>query len=135
MIRSMGEAGTGDIVQAVRHMRAITSAMRAISQADEAELFGWAKDITMDMGALGVYQLFRTGGAEAAGGIMTRMPGMPQSFWLYYVNVDAIDAAVARITGAGGQVINGPMEVPGGNWIVNAVDPQGAAFALVAPRR
>ncbi len=98
-------------------------------------LFGWAKDTTMDMGALGVYQLFRTGGAEAAGGIMTRMPGMPQSFWLYYVNVDAIDAAVARITGAGGQIINGPMEVPGGNWIVNAVDPQGAVFALVAPRR
>ena len=36
MIRSKGEAGTGDIVQAVRHLRAITSAMRAISQADEA---------------------------------------------------------------------------------------------------
>jgi hypothetical protein len=31
-----------------------------------------------------------------------------------------------------GQILNGPMEVPGGDWIVNAMDPQGAAFALHA---
>ncbi|HET9538942.1 MAG TPA: VOC family protein, partial [Mesorhizobium sp.] len=31
--------------------------------------------------------------------------------------------------------LNGPMEVPGGSWIVNCVDPQGAMFSLVAPRR
>ena len=29
----------------------------------------------------------------------------------------------------------GPMEVPGGNWIIMAVDPQGAHFALVSQRR
>ena len=50
---------------------------------------------------------------------------------MYYINVEAIDAAVARATAGGGQVINGPMEVPGGSWIVNAVDPQGAMFSLV----
>lgn len=98
-------------------------------------LFGWTKDTAMDMGAMGVYQLFKTGGADAVGGMMNRMPEVPQPFWLYYVNVEAIDAAVARIAAAGGQVINGPMEVPGGSWIVNAMDPQGAMFALVAPRR
>ena len=48
---------------------------------------------------------------------------------------DAIDAAAARIAAAGGKVVNGPMEVPGGSWIVNALDPQGALFALVAPKR
>jgi predicted enzyme related to lactoylglutathione lyase len=55
--------------------------------------------------------------------------------WLYYINVEAIDAAVERVKAGGGQVINGPMEVPGGSWIINALDPQGAMFALLAPRR
>ena len=49
--------------------------------------------------------------------------------------VDAIDAAAARATAAGGQVVNGPMEVPGGSWVVNCLDPQGAAFSMVAPKR
>ncbi|MEY2687905.1 MAG: hypothetical protein RL375_2103 [Pseudomonadota bacterium] len=98
-------------------------------------LFGWTQDTAMDMGALGIYQMFKTGGADAAGGMMTRLAEVPHPFWLYYVNVDAIDAAVARIDAAGGRVIGGPMEVPGGSWIVNALDPQGAVFALVAPRR
>ncbi|HZQ58691.1 MAG TPA: pyridoxal 5'-phosphate synthase lyase subunit PdxS [Acidimicrobiales bacterium] len=45
MIRSKGEAGTGNIVEAVRHLRSITSDMRAITQADSAEVFGWAKQL------------------------------------------------------------------------------------------
>ena len=60
---------------------------------------------------------------------------MPVSAWLYYFNVDAIDAGVGRIQAAGGKVVNGPMAVPGGSWIVQASDPQGAMFALVAPKR
>jgi pyridoxal 5'-phosphate synthase pdxS subunit len=43
MIRSKGEAGTGNIVEAVRHLRSITSDLRKITQADSAELFDWAK--------------------------------------------------------------------------------------------
>lgn len=45
MIRSKGEAGTGNVVEAVRHLRAIIGDMKRITQADEAELFGWAKDL------------------------------------------------------------------------------------------
>ena len=45
MIRSKGEAGTGNIVQAVRHLRSITGDIRKIGQADEAELFEWAKQL------------------------------------------------------------------------------------------
>ncbi|HVM67024.1 MAG TPA: pyridoxal 5'-phosphate synthase lyase subunit PdxS [Acidimicrobiales bacterium] len=45
MIRSKGEAGTGNIVEAVRHLRAITSDIRAITQADGAEVFAWAKQL------------------------------------------------------------------------------------------
>lgn len=96
--------------------------------------FGWTRDQAMDMGAQGIYQLFAAGG-PAIGGMMTKMPEVPQASWLYYINVEAIDAAVARLGSGGGRVVNGPMQVPGGSWIVNAVDPQGAMFALVAPRR
>ena len=98
------------------------------------EMFGWMKLDAMDMGAMGKYQMFSTG-AGPAGGIMNKMPQMPVPFWLYYFNVDAIDAAGARVKNAGGKIINGPMEVPGGSWIVQCMDPQGAMFALVAPKK
>lgn len=45
MIRSKGEAGTGNVVEAVRHLRSILGDMKRITQADEAELFGWAKQL------------------------------------------------------------------------------------------
>ena len=66
---------------------------------------------------------------------MTKTPETTMPHWLYYINVDAVDAAIARVSEAGGKVINGPMEVPGGSWIVQCLDPQGAMFALLAPRR
>jgi pyridoxal 5'-phosphate synthase pdxS subunit len=45
MIRSKGEAGTGNIVEAVRHLRSIIGDVRRITQADSAELFDWAKKL------------------------------------------------------------------------------------------
>ncbi len=45
MIRSKGEAGTGNIVEAVRHLRSILGDVRKLTQADQAELFGWAKEL------------------------------------------------------------------------------------------
>jgi pyridoxal 5'-phosphate synthase pdxS subunit len=45
MIRSKGEAGTGDVKEAVRHLRSILGDIRKITQADSAELFGWAKTL------------------------------------------------------------------------------------------
>ena len=97
-------------------------------------LFGWTKDQAVDMGAMGVYQTFKTAG-EQGGGMMTKMPQSPRPFWLYYFNVDAIDAASTRVKDAGGQIINGPMQVPGERWIVQGLDPQGAMFALLAGKR
>jgi hypothetical protein len=67
--------------------------------------------------------------------MMTRMPETPAPFWLYYFNVEAIDAAMRRVTEAGGKLIMGPMEVPGGSWIAQGLDPQGLIFAMVAPVR
>jgi len=96
--------------------------------------FGWTKADAIDMGPMGAYQLFAAGG-EPIGGMMTKPDAIPAPVWLYYFNVEAIDAAAARVTAGGGQVINGPHEVPGGAWIIQCMDPQGAMFALVAPRR
>ncbi len=99
-----------------------------------AKLFGWTKAEHFDMGPLGIYQLFAAGG-EAIGGMMTRPPQVPAPCWLYYFNVEAIDAAVARVEAGGGRILNGPFQVPGGSFIVQCVDPQGGPFCLMAPRR
>lgn len=100
-----------------------------------SKIFGWRKTRGMDMGAMGEYQIFSTGGEEEVGGMMTKTPQAPAPYWMYYFNVEAIDAAARRVTDNGGKILNGPMEVPGGQWIVNCQDPQGAYFSLVAPQR
>jgi predicted enzyme related to lactoylglutathione lyase len=46
------------------------------------------------------------------GGIMTKPAAIPTPYWGYYFNVDGIDAAVARVAAGGGNVINGPHQVP-----------------------
>jgi pyridoxal 5'-phosphate synthase pdxS subunit len=73
MIRSKGEAGTGDIVEAVRHLRSIVGDIRRITQADRAELFGWAKTLQAPIGL--VEEIAETGRLPVplfcAGGIAT----------------------------------------------------------------
>jgi predicted enzyme related to lactoylglutathione lyase len=96
-------------------------------------LFGWQKAEAVDMGAMGKYQLFSTGG-HPIGGMFNKPAAVPAPFWLYYINVDDIDAAVERVKAGGGQIVNSPMEVPGGSWIVQCTDPQRAMFALVEPK-
>jgi predicted enzyme related to lactoylglutathione lyase len=49
--------------------------------------------------------------------------------------VGGIDAAADRVRSAGGAIRMGPVQVPGGSWIVQATDPQGALFALVSQSR
>jgi predicted enzyme related to lactoylglutathione lyase len=97
-----------------------------------AELFGWTKGAAHDMGDMGVYQLVSHGGQDVGGVYKVRDNSTPPS-WLSYVRVaDAAKAAGAAKT-AGGRILNGPMEVPGGSWIVMMLDPQGGAFAVVEP--
>jgi pyridoxal 5'-phosphate synthase pdxS subunit len=45
LIRSKGEAGTGNVVEAVRHLRSILGDVRKLTLADSAELFQWAKQL------------------------------------------------------------------------------------------
>jgi predicted enzyme related to lactoylglutathione lyase len=98
-----------------------------------SEMFGWKKDEAMDMGPMGTYLLFSNQDGQV-GGMMKKPDQIPRPGWLYYTQVGDIDAATARVKAAGGQVVNGPMEVPGGAWIIQGVDPQRAMFALVGRR-
>ncbi len=96
------------------------------------KLFGWTKVSDMDMGPMGIYRLFDEGDNKQMGdgGMMTKPPHIPVSNWGFYFNVDSIKAAVERVTAGGGTVLNGPMQVPGGGWIINGQDPQGVMFSL-----
>jgi uncharacterized protein len=93
-------------------------------------LFGWTLPEPMDMGAMGQYQ-FVAQGEVMLGAIMQKLPQMPAAMWSHYFWVASIAAAAEVIAAKGGQVINGPMQVPGDDWIVQGIDPQGAMFALV----
>ncbi|MFZ1681428.1 MAG: VOC family protein [Rhizobiaceae bacterium] len=98
-----------------------------------AGLFGWDEDEAHDMGGF-TYRTLRTGGATSSVGMMTKMPDMPIANWSYYTWVDGIDAAAGRVTANGGAVLMGPHEVPGGAWIANCRDPQGAFFSLIGTK-
>jgi predicted enzyme related to lactoylglutathione lyase len=96
-------------------------------------LFGWEKTSAMDMGPGGTYQMFgEKANGRPYGGMYNFMPDMPPMppNWLPYVRVTNLDASVERVRKLGGQVLNGPMEVPGGDRVAQCMDPQGAAFAL-----
>jgi len=95
------------------------------------ELFGWQK-ADAETGPMGPYQLFSVEG-ETLGGIFTKPATVAAPFWLFYFGVTDIDAAAERVKADGGQILEGPGEVPGG-WIVRCEDPQGAMFALMGPR-
>jgi len=97
------------------------------------KIFGWNKVTDMDMGAMGLYRIFDEGDHKEMGngGMMKKAPQIPVACWNFYFNVDSIKGGIERVKAGGGKVLNGPMQVPGGSWIMNAQDPQGAMFSLV----
>ncbi|TXM74292.1 VOC family protein [Methylobacterium sp. WL103] len=97
-----------------------------------AGLFGWETSMAVDMGPMGTYQVFARYGVDLGGMMSAPLPTAPS--WLFYIAVEAIDAAAERVAAAGGTVLQGPHPVPGGDWIVQAQDPQGTPFALVGPK-
>ena len=92
------------------------------------DLFGWEKTSAMDMGPAGVYQMYGRNGATLGGIYKKTTEGPPA--WLHYARVADANAAVETVRQQGGQVLNGPMEVPGGDLIATILDPQGGPFAV-----
>jgi pyridoxal 5'-phosphate synthase pdxS subunit len=108
MIRSKGEAGTGNIVEAVRHLRQILGDIRRITQADPAEQFEWAKHLQAPLPL--VQEIHDTGHLPVpmfcAGGIAT-----------------PADAALVMQLGAEAVFV--------GSGIFKSSDPSGMAKAIV----
>ncbi len=94
--------------------------------------FGWTSGGVIPMGPMGDYW-FLNQGETMIGAIMPDLPDV-QPHWKFVFGVDDIDAAAARVTAAGGQVISGPQQVPGGDHVVMAADPLGVEFGLVGAR-
>jgi len=97
-------------------------------------LFGWREEPAVDMGPMGMYHMF--GRQWPIGGMMNKLPEMAQvpNSWGLYFHVPDVDAATEVVKAHGGQILNGPMDVPGGDRVVNCLDPQGAAFSLHSRR-
>lgn len=99
-------------------------------------LFGWVNDGEMDMGEFGKYQFWKVGDERGhmLGAVMPLMPGMPAPAWSFYFRVPDIDSAKTRVEESGGQILQEPIEIPGGDFSLTAIDPQGAAICLVGAR-
>ncbi len=98
-----------------------------------SQLFGWTRGQAMDMGEMGVYQLFRYRDADI--GAIMGLGNSPMPAWLPYFGVRAsVRQCVSDIEAAGGKIHFGPGEVPGPAYIAVGQDPQGAWFALVGPQ-
>jgi predicted enzyme related to lactoylglutathione lyase len=98
-------------------------------------LFGWEKTEAMDMGPGGTYQMFGWKG-NTLGGMMNKPTGMPgPPFWLPYAIVSDAKSVAETVKKLGGKVVNGPMEVPGGDWIVQGMDLQGVMFAVHSKKK
>jgi uncharacterized protein len=93
------------------------------------ELFGWTRGPGHDMGAMGTYQIFERFGAQVGGMYSAQGPSTAPS-WLSYVRVADSGRAANAAKSAGGRLLHGPTEVPGGSWIAMLLDPQGGAFAV-----
>lgn len=132
------EAATNDVFSPDRpgHVRwnELASGDPAAAVAFYARHFGWAEAGALEMGELGQYRFLERDG-RMIGAAMPNTPTQPAPAWQFYIGVADIDRAVAAVTRLGGTVREGPMEIPGGEFAAQALDPQGAAFGLVGPRR
>jgi predicted enzyme related to lactoylglutathione lyase len=98
-----------------------------------AALCGWEKMSEYDMGPpLGTYLIFGHNGRQLGGMFNKGNLGAPGNYWVGYVRVTDVDEIVKNAKSARGSLVNGPMEVPGGDWIAQFFDPQGALFAVHA---
>jgi uncharacterized protein len=100
-----------------------------------SKLFGWRKTDSMDMGGnMGLYQMFTTDG-NSMGGMMKRPAQMPVSAWNFYFRTDDTHTRTELATKNGAKVINGPIEVPGGDWVSTLLDPQGGTYSIYGPKK
>jgi predicted enzyme related to lactoylglutathione lyase len=116
-----------------RHVRwnELAAGDDAAALAFYGERFGWTCEGAMPMGEMGNYSFIAANGVTI-GAVMRSQGPVPR--WTFYFGVEDIDAAAAKVADAGGEILDGPHEIPGGEFSLHARDPQGADFGLVGPR-
>ena len=134
-----GMEGTESDVFSVTEAQHVRWNELATSDSDAAiafykKHFGWGQDGEMPMGELGAYRFIQRG-AVGLGAVMPLMEGYPVPVWNFYIGVDDIDRARDAVAANGGTITNEPMEIPGGEYAMNAIDPQGAPIGFVGPRK
>lgn len=103
---------------------------QAAGNAFYADVLGWRYPDKMSMGPAGDYVFVEAGG-ETIGATMPPYDGQPNG-WRFYFRTSDIEAAAATVEQRGGAVLQGPMEVPGGDMVIVATDPLGVSFGVVA---
>lgn len=103
------------------------------AKAFYAKHFGFAFDRSMPMGAIGDYCFMERDGVTY-GAIMQRQEDNGPPVWLTYFGVTDGLGAKDVIAAAGGTVLRGPNEIPGGEYSTIALDPHGAVFGVVGPK-
>lgn len=96
-----------------------------------ATVFGWTYPDKMAMPGMGDY-VFIAAGGETIGATMKQAPDGPRG-WQFYFRAPDIEIAADKVKKAGGKVLAGPMEVPGGERIIVASDAHGVVFGVVGP--
>lgn len=99
-------------------------------------IFGWDLVTTHEMGGdVGKYYLFGVGTTQR-GGMFTRTTRTASTWprWLVYLDVPSVTAAAAAAVAAGGKVLHGPQQVPGGSWIAQLADAHGVVMAVHGPK-
>ena len=109
----------------------LTTPDQAAANAFYAALVGWTYPDKMAMGPAGDY-VFAAAKDTTIGGTMQQGEGQPKG-WTFYFRVPDIDGAVERVKAGGGKVHAGPMDVPGGDKVFVASDPDGVVFGVAAP--
>jgi hypothetical protein len=134
LMRGIGDAGsTAYQRRGMGHVawNELMTSDREAALAFYGEHFGYVKEGGMDMGPeLGEYSFISHGG-ETVGAVMKASSEAP-TIWQFYTRVPDVDAAAEKVKAGGGQVLFGPMEVPGGERVLVGLDPQGAVFGLVS---
>ncbi|MFO1401622.1 MAG: VOC family protein [Steroidobacteraceae bacterium] len=105
----------------------------ARSRAFYAKHFAFQFNAVMPMGPLGDYCFIDHDG-QRIGAMMRQVPHNPAFTWTFYFGVRSASAARAAIARGGGRILRDLHEVPGGDWVVIAADPQGALFGVVGPK-
>ena len=115
----------------------LLTADQVAGNAFYADVFGWSYPDKMALPAdMGDYVFVEAGGATI--GATMKHPGdghsaAPAPGWRFYFRTPDIDATAAKVAEAGGVVVMGPHDVPGGDRILLASDPHGVVFGAVGP--